>query len=98
MVILWQEVINLLNESETKLKVRNKESKTLGSNIRKLRLCKAMSQYELADFCRVTQAYISLLEEGKKNNPTSNVLNKIAEALGANIDDLFKAISSPNEN
>lgn len=73
------------------------DSRVLGVNIKKLRIKKEMSQNDLADFCRVTQAYISLLEDGKKRNPTSNVLNNIAIALGVNINDLFVASVSPTD-
>lgn len=72
-------------------------SRVLGVNIKKLRIKKEMSQNDLAGFCRVTQAYISLLEDGKKKNPTSNVLNNIATALGVNINDLFAASASPTD-
>jgi transcriptional regulator with XRE-family HTH domain len=70
----------------------------LSNNIKKIRNDKGMSQTELAELCNVSQAYISYLEDGKKNNPTSGVLTKIAESLGVTINDLFIASDASPES
>jgi transcriptional regulator with XRE-family HTH domain len=44
-------------------------------------------QEELADLANIHQTYLSGVERGKRN-PTVTVLQRIAEALGADIEDL----------
>ena len=67
----------------------------LGTNIKKFRINKNLSQYELAQKCGVTQAYIAYLENGERKNPTTEVISLIATALGVTINDLL--ISNQNE-
>jgi transcriptional regulator with XRE-family HTH domain len=48
---------------------------------------KGLSQEELVDLANIHQTYLSGVERGKRN-PTVTVLQRIAEALGADIEDL----------
>ncbi|QHP68126.1 XRE family transcriptional regulator [Bradyrhizobium sp. LCT2] len=62
----------------------------LARNIRRLRLERSWSQYDLADETRLRQALISSLELGTAN-PTLESLDKIAFALGVDVAVLFAA-------
>jgi transcriptional regulator with XRE-family HTH domain len=59
----------------------------VGLNLQRLRRQKGLSQEELAHRANIHQAYLSGVERGKRN-PTATVLQRIAEALGADIEDL----------
>src|SRR5260370_8710150 len=59
----------------------------VGLNLQRLRREKGLSQEELADLANIHQTYLSGVERGKRN-PTVTVLQRIAEALGADIEDL----------
>ena len=59
----------------------------VGLNLQKLRRERGLSQEELAHRANIHQAYLSGVERGKRN-PTATVLQRIAEALGADIEDL----------
>jgi len=62
----------------------------LARNLRRLRLERSWSQYDLADETRLRQALISALELGTAN-PTLESLDKIAFALGVDVAALFAA-------
>ncbi len=55
--------------------------KKVGTMIRKLREQRGLSQRDLADKAKVTGAYIAQLETGVKENPSFDVLKRIAKAL-----------------
>jgi transcriptional regulator with XRE-family HTH domain len=59
----------------------------VGLNLQKLRRERGLSQEELADRANIHQTYLSGVERGKRN-PTVTVLQRIAEALGADVEDL----------
>ena len=61
----------------------------VGLNLQRLRREKGLSQEELADLARIHQTYLSGVERGKRN-PTITVLQRIAGALGADIQDLVQ--------
>jgi transcriptional regulator with XRE-family HTH domain len=61
----------------------------VGLNLQRLRRQKGLSQEELADLANVHQTYLSGVERGIRN-PTVTVLQRIAQALGADIEDLVK--------
>jgi transcriptional regulator with XRE-family HTH domain len=61
----------------------------VGLNLQRLRREKGLSQEELADRAGIHQTYLSGVERGKRN-PTVSVLQRIAEALGADIEDLVQ--------
>ena len=61
----------------------------VGLNLQRLRRERGLSQEELADLAEIHQTYLSGVERGKRN-PTIAVLQRIAQALGADIEDLTK--------
>lgn len=60
-------------------------------NIRKYRIERNMSQYELANIINVTQSYIAQLESEctRRKSPTLHVLESISRALNVCICDLI---------
>ncbi|MBT7556940.1 helix-turn-helix transcriptional regulator [Candidatus Woesearchaeota archaeon] len=64
-------------------------SKKLGENIKKLRVQKGMNQLELCRVLGVDTAYISNVENGKKN-PTLKTVDKIAKVLKVDVNELLK--------
>lgn len=58
-------------------------------NMQRLRREKGLSQEELADLANIHQTYLSGVERGKRN-PTITVLQRIAEALGVDIEDMVR--------
>ena len=58
-------------------------------NIRRLRVANGLSQEVLAVDGEIDRTYVSRLERGLKN-PTVAVLERLARALSANIEELFK--------
>ena len=58
-------------------------------NIRRLRVARGLSQEVLAVDAEIDRTYVSRLERGLEN-PTVAVLERIAKALSANIEELFK--------
>ena len=61
----------------------------VGLNIQELRRAKELSQEELADMCKVHQTYLSGVETGKRN-PSLLVLERIANALNVDAEELFR--------
>ena len=55
----------------------------LGIKIKNIREEKKITKSELARLIDVSPAYITMLENGKKQNPSRAILDKIAEALAA---------------
>lgn len=53
----------------------------IGKNIKRLRESKNISARELSRRSGVSQGYLSQLETGKNNNPTNDVLKKLADGL-----------------
>ena len=58
-------------------------------NIRRLRVANGLSQEILAVDAEIDRTYVSRLERGLEN-PTVAVLERLAGALSANIEELFK--------
>lgn len=56
-------------------------SKKLGKNFKRIRTQKGMSQGDIYRSTGMDRAYLSSLENGKRN-PTLSNIKKIAEALG----------------
>ena len=50
---------------------------------------KGLNQVQLAKKAKVTTAYVSLLEAGKKKNPSLAVLQRLAKALGVPVTELL---------
>jgi transcriptional regulator with XRE-family HTH domain len=61
----------------------------IGLNVQRLRRSKALSQEELSARASIHQTYLSGVERGVRN-PSVMVLERIAKALGADIEDLVK--------
>lgn len=59
----------------------------VGRNVQELRRERRLSQEELAHRAGVHPTYLSGVERGRRN-PTITVLQRIAEALGGDIDQL----------
>ena len=56
--------------------------------LRTIREGKGLTQVELAKRAKVTSIYISLLENGRKKNPSLAVLTRLAKALGVPVAEL----------
>jgi transcriptional regulator with XRE-family HTH domain len=63
----------------------------VGLNLQNLRREKGFSQEELAHRAEMHQTYLSGIEQGKRN-PTIKVLQRICEALGADIADAVRKL------
>lgn len=61
----------------------------LGENIKKIRELRGFSINALAKLCNVSAGYISDLEKNKKQNPSTDLLERIAIALDVKVQDLF---------
>lgn len=62
----------------------------IGRAIRRIRMSKGLTQTEVAERAGVDQAYITMLERGKRKNPTLIVLERIADALRVELRDLLR--------
>lgn len=58
-------------------------------HLRIARIKKELSQIELAKRVGITNKYLSQLETGTSNNPSSNVMRKIAYELDETVQNLF---------
>lgn len=65
--------------------------------IREIRVENHLSLETLSKSSSVNLGYLSQLERGEKQNPSMDLLYKIACALGVNIKDLFYTIDDINE-
>ncbi len=61
----------------------------IGLNLQRLRRERDLSQEELAHLANIHQTYLSGVEQAKRN-PSAVVLQRIAEALGVDIEDLVR--------
>lgn len=61
----------------------------IGLNVQRLRRAKELSQEELAARADVHQTYLSGVERGRRN-PSVLILDRIAKALGADVEELLK--------
>jgi transcriptional regulator with XRE-family HTH domain len=64
-------------------------AKKLGTNIRKIRLTKGMSQGDICRKLNIDRAYMSNIESGNKN-PTLLTITNLAKALKVSINQLLK--------
>ena len=64
-------------------------SKRFGKNLKRIRLEKKMSQGDVARALGVHRSYISGLERGVRN-PTLTNIERIARAMGINIQNLLE--------
>lgn len=68
--------------------MKNVINSEVGFNIRRIREERGLSQEELAALAGLHRAYVGQIERGEKNIGLKN-LQKIAQALEVNIEDLF---------
>jgi transcriptional regulator with XRE-family HTH domain len=61
----------------------------IGRVLRAMRVEKGYSQVDLAKRAKVTNVYLSLLESGKKKNPSLAVLRRLAKALAVPVAELL---------
>lgn len=59
------------------------------NKIKYYRLKKGITLHELSEITGFSTGYLSHLENGGRNNPSFNVMSKIANALNKNITDIF---------
>jgi len=64
-------------------------SPKLGQNLKRIRTKKKMSQGDVARALEVHRAYMSGIENGKRN-PTLATIEKLANALGVSASELLK--------
>lgn len=62
----------------------------IGWNLRRLRKAKGVTQEDFANDSGFDRGYISGVERGVRN-PSAQVLERIADALGADVVELFDA-------
>ena len=68
-----------------------------GSVVRQFRLLRGMSQEQLADRSGLHRTYISSIERGVRNVSLVNI-QKIADALGISLSEIFAEIENGEEN
>ncbi|KHD35175.1 hypothetical protein NL50_14875 [Clostridium acetobutylicum] len=61
----------------------------IGDNIKKIREKKGISKQELADNAGYSFAYISMLENNKRPNPSIKTIDKIAKALRVSVEEVM---------
>ena len=64
-------------------------STKLGQNLKRIRAKKGMSQGDISRALDVHRAYVSGIENGKRN-PTLATIQKLADALGVSVSELLK--------
>jgi transcriptional regulator with XRE-family HTH domain len=61
----------------------------IGDKIKSLRIKKGLSAKQLAEETSLTPAYLSMLEKGKRTNPSLDIVQELANALDTTVDYLF---------
>jgi transcriptional regulator with XRE-family HTH domain len=64
-------------------------SKKLGANIKRIRLCRKMTQGDICRKLDMDRSYMSAIEGGKKNITIAK-LEELANALDVSVDELLK--------
>lgn len=70
---------------------------SIGKKLREIRRSKGFTMKELSNKSKVSQSYISDLENEKNNKPSIDILNKLANALEINVNYFFEDNSLINE-
>ncbi len=63
----------------------------IGDNIKKIRENKKLDAKDVAVKAEITPAYLSLIENNKRENPNVKVLQKIADALEVSLTSLYES-------
>lgn len=71
----------------TRVRIKNKLLKDLGSNIQRLRVAKNVTQEALAELISSDRSYIGAIEQGRKS-PSIYCLFEIAMALKVTLSDI----------
>jgi DNA-binding XRE family transcriptional regulator len=79
------EELRLIRERRNRAKYSNSVLR-----IQELRTAAGLSQSQLSEISHVARSYISELERGILNNPTIDIVLKLAKGLGCTFDDLVK--------
>lgn len=61
----------------------------VGSKIKEIRKLKGLTISSLAEKAQISKGYVSDIEKGVKENPSTDVLERIANALEIRVSDLF---------
>ncbi|EPY2307070.1 helix-turn-helix domain-containing protein [Clostridium sporogenes] len=69
----------------------------IGDNIKKARIKQDISAKRLSELTGLTQAYLSMLENNKRKNPSSEALQKIADALKISVNEFFDDDNEDNK-
>lgn len=69
----------------------------IGDNLKKLREEHGFGVNELSRISGVNASYISAIERGEKNNPSMEILEKIASALNIEVKNFFETSPIDNE-
>ena len=69
--------------------MRARLAETFGRNVWRLRKERGLSQEALAYYAKLTVSYVGQIERGQRN-PTLDVVEKFANALGVHPSDLFQ--------
>ncbi|GAA0062752.1 helix-turn-helix domain-containing protein [Clostridium sp. CTA-1] len=69
----------------------------IGDNIKKARIKQDISAKRLSELTGLTQAYLSMLENNKRKNPSSEALQKIADALKISVNEFFDDDNKDNK-
>lgn len=59
------------------------------NRMKKFRKEKGLTLSELANITEVSVGYLSHLEQGSRKNPSVEIMDKIAKALGKSVTDVF---------
>ena len=70
----------------------------LSKNLRVIRESKGIGVNELARRSGVNASYISAIENGRRENPSKEILSKIADALEINVEELLVEKMRTDEN
>lgn len=62
--------------------------------LKTLRRDRKLTQAQLAKRAKISQPYLSYLEQGKKTNPRLVVIRRLAVALDTTTDEVIKALSA----
>lgn len=68
----------------------------VGNRIKRLRTKKGLSQEKLAELAELNMSYVGQVERGEKN-PSIETVYRICKALGADMSELFKNLTSTEE-
>lgn len=64
-------------------------SERFGDVLRRVRESQSTSQEKLAESAEIDRTYVSMIERGKRN-PTLEIANRLAEALGVKLSELIR--------